>query len=211
MIQNLERVRPPEPGKPHRPESAETQRFAQAIAAGQHTWTPDDARDVGQRFDAMAGTWDGERGGYRPVPMADALERGGPWPSGLCLELGAGTGLLTPLLTQHWPRVLGLDLSEQMLARNRHRYRARADAARLPLRSGAAAAVAIGDAPLFAAEVLRVLAPGGVIVWSNALGADAPFHVPAATLVAALSDSSGREWHAVTSEAGWGSWAVMRG
>jgi hypothetical protein len=34
----------------------------------------------------------------------------------------------------------------------------------------AAAAVVIGDGPLFAADAARVMAAGAVLVWSNALG-----------------------------------------
>jgi hypothetical protein len=44
------------------------------------------------------------------------------------------------------------------------------------------AAVIIGDGPLFATEVARVMAAGAVLVWSNALGDGAPFFVPAEIL-----------------------------
>ncbi|MPZ79613.1 MAG: hypothetical protein GEV28_04110 [Actinophytocola sp.] len=97
-----------------------------------------------------------------------------------------------------------------MLRRARARWRVVADASRLPVAEGSATAVVIGDAPLFAGEVTRVLADGGVVVWSNALGADAPHHVPVDTVVRALADADGREWDAVTAEAGWGLWAVLR-
>jgi SAM-dependent methyltransferase len=163
------------------------------------------------RFDALAESWDAERGGYRSAPAVDALTRGGPFPVGRCLEVGSGTGLLTPLLLERWPTVLCLDLSAAMLRHARHGLRIRGDAARLPLADRSVVAVVIGDAPLFAAEVLRVLVADGVVVWSNALGPGAPFHVPTGTLVAALSAADGgRPWAAVTSEAGWGSWAVLR-
>ena len=75
----------------------------------------------------------------------------------------------------------------------------------------AAAAVTIGDAPLFADEVVRVLAADGVVLWINALGRDAPFYVSTDVLVSALrSASAGARWDAVDSEAPWGSWAVLR-
>jgi SAM-dependent methyltransferase len=70
-----------------------------------------------ERYRVLASEWEGERGAYRPLPLTDALARGGPFAPGLCLEIGCGTGLLTPLLQRVWPAVLGLDLSAAMLAR----------------------------------------------------------------------------------------------
>ena len=69
----------------------------------------------------------------------------------------------------------------------------------------------LADVPLFADEVVRVLATGGVVVWSNALGTDAPHHVPIESVVAALDRAEpASTWEAVTAEAGWGLWAVAR-
>jgi hypothetical protein len=56
--------------------------------------------------------------------------------------------------------------------------RVQADAGRLPLADGCAAAVVIGDGPLFAAEAVRVMAAGAALVWSNVLGGSALFFVP---------------------------------
>ena len=67
-------------------------------------------------FDAMAANWAGERGGYRPPVLADALARGGPFGPGMAVEIASGTGLLTPLIAGVWPRVLAVDLSAGMLA-----------------------------------------------------------------------------------------------
>jgi SAM-dependent methyltransferase len=127
------------------------------------------------------------------------------------VEVGAGTGLLTPLLEAMWPRVLSLDLTPEMMRRSPAALRIIADAARLPLPDAAAHAVVLGDAPLFADEVVRVLAPDGVLVWSNALGMDAPHHVPVGAVLALLNKAAGGErFTAVTAEAGWGLWAVLR-
>ena len=191
MITTLGRVVPAEPDKPVRAGAAENQRFAEDVALSRQPWTRDRAREIAAHFDELAASWEAERGSYRRPPMADALARGRPWPSGLCVEVGAGTGLLTPLLADVWDPVLCVDLSWEMLRRSRHGLRVRADAARLPVPEGVAVAVAVGDAPLFAAEVVRVLARDGVVVWSNALGRGAPLHVPTATLVAAMSAASG--------------------
>jgi SAM-dependent methyltransferase len=160
-------------------------------------------------FDEMSALWDTERGAYRPVPLADALNRGGPFPEGLCVEVGCGTGLLTPLAEQLWEPVVGIELSAGMLARGRSATRLRADASFLPLRSGVAACVLIADSLLFAGEVGRVLGESGVVVWSNALGREAPYHVPSETLLDVLTEAAGGRWRAVESEAGWGSWAVF--
>lgn len=129
----------------------------------------------------------------------------------MCIEVGSGTGPLTPLLEQVWGPVLCVDLSSEMLRRARRGLRVRAVAAWLPVPEGVAAAVVIGDGPLFAVEVVRALGRGGAVVWSNALGAGAPYHVSTTTLVAALSAASSEAaWDAVYSEAGWGSWTVLR-
>ena len=131
-------------------------------------------------------------------------------PEGLCLEVGCGTGLLTGLIADVWPKVVSLDLTWEMLRRSTTPWRVQADASRLPVRDGGARAVVLADVPLFAGEVVRSLAPDGVLVWSNALGEDAPHHVPIPTVLGVLEDASDATWSAVTSAAGWGVWAVLR-
>jgi SAM-dependent methyltransferase len=210
MIRMLQRVVPAAPGKPARSGAEESQRLARAVALDPSAWTPARARSMAERFDQLASAWDAERGSYRPAPLADALARGGPWPAGTGLEVGSGTGVLTPLLLEVWPAVLCVDLSWGMLAQASRGWRVQADAARIPVADGAVVAVVVGDAPLFAAEMARVLAADGVVVSVNALGRQAPFHVPTATLVDALAAASGVDWDAVESEAFWGSWAVLR-
>ena len=53
-----------------------------------------------------------------------------------------------------------------------------ADGARLPLADGAADAVVLVNCFLFPAEVDRVLAPDGVVVWVNSSGGETPIHLP---------------------------------
>jgi SAM-dependent methyltransferase len=211
MITSLPRVVPAEPGKPKRPEAAENQAMARAIAEDPGVWSADLSRGTVARFTDLAPVWNDARGGYRPVPLRDALARGGPFPTGLCLEVGCGTGLLTHLLTAVWPRVASLDLTWEMVRRSTAAWRVNADAAHLPFADGSAAAVVVADVPLFADEVVRVLAPGGVVVWSNALGVDSPHHVPLEVVLSSLGRAApGIEWQAVTAHAGWGLWAVLR-
>ena len=115
-----------------------------------------------------------------------------------------------PLIAQVWPEVAAVDLSGGMLAHSAASCRIQADAARLPLADGCAAAVVIGDGALFAAEAARVMTAGAVLVWSNALGDGAPFFVPVEVLTDVLTAATGREWDAVHSQAHGGSWAVLR-
>jgi SAM-dependent methyltransferase len=211
MIRILDRVVAAPPGKPARKEARASQTTSAQIARDPSIWSPEMARDVVARYNELAPVWDDERGGYRPVPLADALARGGPWRDGVCLEVGCGTGLLTPLLAQVWTSVLPVDLTWEMLRRSHAPWRVLADASALPVAGGRAAAVVLADVPLFAREVTRVLAPDGAVVWSNALGVDAPHHVPVETVLAALTSASPEcAWSAVTAEAGWGLWAVFR-
>jgi ubiquinone/menaquinone biosynthesis C-methylase UbiE len=160
----------------------------------------------------MRPPWNGDRGGYRLPVLADALARGGPFPAGRAVEIASGTGLLAQRVREVWPDVVAVDLSAGMLARSSAPSRVQADASRLPLPGGCASAVVIGDGPLFAAEVARVLAPGAdsVLVWSNALGTGAPFFVPTQVLVDVMYEATGTPWDATESEAHWGSWAVLR-
>jgi SAM-dependent methyltransferase len=211
VIRRLSRAIPAAPGKPIRAGAEQTQRFARDLAADPALWTPEQARQTVRSYADLAADWDEERGRYRLLPVADALSRGGPYPPGPAIEVGSGTGLLTEMLATLWQPVLCADLSPDMLIRSPARYRVRADASRLPIRAGLAAAVILADVPLFAAEVIRVLAPRGVVLWANALGTGAPHHVPVAEVLAALERADpGRSWATVTAEAGWGLWAVLR-
>ncbi|WP_201724797.1 class I SAM-dependent methyltransferase [Streptomyces antimycoticus] len=182
--------------------------FARDLAAGRRSWNGETARFIAAQFDELAAEWDTTRATGRDEPLRDALDRGGPFPDGACLELGSGTGLFTQLLRSVFPLVISVDLSEQMLrqAAGRSPARVRADATVLPLADARVSVVAAIDMLLFPAEIARVLAPDGVLLWINQLGKDGPLYLPAADVVAALPG----DWHAVEANAGWGSWAVLR-
>jgi len=87
-----------------------------------------------------------------------------------------------------WPQVMSMDLTWEMLRRSAAPWRVLGDASRLPVAGGCA----------------------HVVVWSNALGVDAPHHVPIPTALGVLENASDCTWSAVTSAAGWGLWAVLR-
>ena len=171
----------------------------------------DQARfEVATFFDGLAPEWHTRTGPARDAVVADALARGLPARHGvgdLCVELGSGIGAYTPKLAAHWSRVLATEVSLEMLrlAPGDVGYRVLADGARLPLESGAADAVVLVNCFLFPAEVERVLAPAGVVVWINSSGNETPIHLPPDDVVAALP---GR-WTGVRSQAGLGLWCVL--
>jgi predicted TPR repeat methyltransferase len=206
----LPRALPSPDGKPVPPPgTTDTFRaFAHDLATGRRPWTAEAAQFIADLFDQLAADWDTTRATGRDDPLRDALTRGGPIPRGPCLELGSGTGLFTPVLTAAFPHVISVDLSMRMLqqAHCRSPWRVRADASRLPLADASVTTMAAIDMLLFPAETARVLAPDGLLLWINQLGSDGPLYLPAATVVAALPGT----WQATESEAGWGSWAVLR-
>jgi len=209
-ITRLPRTVPSPEGKPVRPEAPDNQRFMETVALDGSSWTPELARLTGEIFDSFAATWTEERGDYRPAPLIDALERGDPPAEGRCLELGSGTGILTPSLRSRWPEVVCLDLSMQMLRRQRHGRQVQGDASSLPLADASFDVVVVGDGPLFAAEIVRVLRDVGTVIWSNALGSGAPYHLKTSVICDALASASPTaNWTGVESEALWGSWVVL--
>ena len=149
------------------------------------------------------------------VSLTDALERGGVDTAvaasgpGLVVELGSGTGFGTPYLGERYGRVVAVDLSLEML---RHAGagapRVQADAARLPARRRAPwRALVLVNMLLFPAEVERVVAPDGVVVWVNSLAERTPIHLPADDVARAPCPAAGT---VSASRAGGGSWCVLR-
>lgn len=172
-------------------------------------WTPTRAAKVAALFDGLAPEWHARTAAeHRHEPLCDALDRGGVATGGRCLEVGSGTGSATPHLAAHFAEVVCIDLSAEMLrlAEVGVGWRVRADAAALPVADGAAEAVVLVNALLFPGEVARALAPGGAVVWVSTIGDRTPIYLPADDVARALPG----EWDVVASEAGWGSWAVLR-
>jgi SAM-dependent methyltransferase len=208
VIRTLPRVIAAPPGKPVPESGAELRRLARQIATDPAAWTPDLASLVAGLFEEMAPAWDVEHATGRLDFLVDALARGGPLPSGVCLELGSGTGQHTPLLADAFDHVIAVDLARQMLRRAPAHLapQLQADAAQLPLATGSIAAVVLVDALLFPTEIARVMAADGLLIWANQLGADGPLFLDTPTVITTL----GGPWSAVQAEAGWGSWAVLR-
>jgi SAM-dependent methyltransferase len=209
-INRLPRTVPSPEGKPVRPEAPDNQRLMETVALDPSSWTPELARLTAQIFDSLAETWAEERGDYRPAPLIDALARGGCPAVGRCLELGSGTGILTPYLQSVWEEFVCLDLSMQMLMRKHHGRQIQGDASSLPFEDGSFTVVVVGDGPLFAAEVARVLSEKGVVIWTNALGSGAPYFLKTSVLCDAFRLATpNTAWSVTESEASWGSWVVL--
>jgi predicted TPR repeat methyltransferase len=81
---------------------------------------------IASTFDLFADSFDAKLGklAYRaPELVAEALSRAyaGPKKGLVALDAGCGTGLCGPLISQHVSRLVGVDLSEGMLAKARSR------------------------------------------------------------------------------------------
>jgi SAM-dependent methyltransferase len=129
-------------------------------------------------FDAAAREYDAARPSY-PDALFDELERvTGPLAGRLVLDWGAGTGIASRQLAARGARVVSLDIGEQMLRRALARSPATpcvlATGNQMPVRSGVAGLTTFAqswhwfDPRAGAAEVARVLAPGGYwAAWWN--------------------------------------------
>ena len=129
-------------------------------------------------WDALASDYDSERGSDRVYHACVQQAVVDLRPSGVVLECGCGTGLATRYLlaAERVASVHAVDFSEQMLEEVRRKFRSdrlqtrRADLRQLPYPDGTFDCVLAAnvlqhlspdDQPLAAAEILRVLKPGG--------------------------------------------------
>ncbi|MGZ6896837.1 MAG: class I SAM-dependent methyltransferase [Acidimicrobiia bacterium] len=207
-LTELPRVVPERPGRPRLADAARPmQDLTRTLATDPAGWTPERAEQVASLFDSLAASWRDRDTPERHDALADALARGGPFPAGWCVEVGSGTGNATADLATVLGHVVSLDLSYEMLRLAPAGGRQiQSDAASLPLRSGSAAVVALVNMFLFPAEIARVLADDGVVLWVSTNGDQTPIHLPAADVLEALPGT----WDGVTAQAGWGSWLAAR-
>jgi SAM-dependent methyltransferase len=207
-LRQLETVIAARPGRPDLGGPDHPMRLVtRSIAFESGWWTPARADEVAGLFTMLAPTWSERDIPERHDALRDALTRGGPFPSGTCLEVGAGTGSATPDLVAAFGDVVSTDLTLDML---RHftasTPRLLADAASLPVADRSIAVVALVNVFLFPDEIDRVLAPGGVLVFVSTNGDATPIYLPPADVIDALPGA----WDGVTAGAGWGTWTTAR-
>jgi ubiquinone/menaquinone biosynthesis C-methylase UbiE len=205
---NVEGEQPAGAGGTDHPMRIVTRRAAGLESGG---WTDALRDDVTKYFDELAADWNTRITPGRVEMVRDALSRGLDamgTPRGLAVELGSGTGAYSSLIAERFATVLAVDLSMEMLkqAPREPAHRIQADGAQLPVRDGSVAAVVLINAFLFPAEVARVLAPDGVVVWMNSSAEQTPIHLSTEEVVARLPGA----WNGVSSRAGEGSWCVLR-
>ncbi len=209
MIEHLPRIVPAAPGPPAGAGAEHPMRQVTVrVAADPASWDDALRAEVAAFFDELADEWHTRASQHRHEPVLDALTRGGTI-RGPVLEVGSGTGLTTALLCEVLGEaVVALDLSWEMLRRAPAEAGARlqADASRLPVRPGSLGTIVLENAFLFGPEVDAALAPDGAVVWINSNGSRTPIHLPVEEVAASLPG----EWGGVASEAGWGTWGVLR-
>lgn len=192
-------------------------KITEDVADDPRSWTPAIAKQVAGFFDEMAAGWAASGNRARgQVVLEDLLTRS-ELPSGLLVELGAGTGSGTVLLQQHFEHVLAGDLSAEMLKRLPEELASRLqlDSSALPFATGSVTAVACVNMMLFADEVVRVLTSDGVLIWVNSIGERTPIYLSAdriaQALAAQVADSElGGSFEVTASTAHWGTWVVAR-
>jgi SAM-dependent methyltransferase len=184
----------PQAGKPPSPPPLRVRLIARgmsaAIARAPFLW-PLLKRPTQRFWDRAAAGWDDRVGparGNRTAPLAAACDLIEPAPRRI-LELGTGTGAGALMLARRFPdaEIWAVDLSQAMIERARTkvpeemRSRLRfdvADAAALPHAAGSFDLVCQVNLPLYAQEIVRVLAPGGHVAIASTLGPQTPYYTP---------------------------------
>ena len=208
MLTDLPRVIADKPDRPDLGDlAAQMRALTLEIAMNADAWTPDRTTQMTGFFDSVASGWSDRDRPERHDALGDALARGGPFPRGVCLEVGAGTGNATGDLQAAFDDVISIDLSLAMLSlASPKSQQIQADSSRLPVRAGSVAVVALINMFLFPAEVARVLKPDGVVLWVSTNGDATPIYLAPAEVLEAL----GTTWHGTTAQAGWGTWTTAR-
>ena len=149
-----------------------------------------------RQFDTLAPSWDAMRLEGYLASHERALDAVEGTPRRI-LDLGTGTGAAAFVAAKRFPEaeVVGVDLSEQMLAEargktppelaGRVRFE-RADGSRLPYPDASFDLVTLANMIPFFDELARVTAPGGSALFSFSSGPQTPIWVPPERLRAEL-------------------------
>jgi len=151
---------------------------------------------IGAQFNALAPRWQQIVTAEHMAPYDAALAT--VEPPARALDLGTGTGTGAFAIARRFPQaeVIGADLSDGMIAEARrnvppdlagHVRFDIADASRLPYPDGSFDLVAHSNMIPFFDELARVIAPGGMALFSFSSGAATPIYVPAERLRTELS------------------------
>jgi Methyltransferase domain len=185
-------------------------RVTRAVAFEPDGWNPERRAEVVALFDSLAPEWSSRDVAGRELPILDAIDRGlaaAPVADrNVAIELGGGTGLYSADLAQHFPTLVSLDISWEMirLVPPAPAHRVQGDGSILPAADGSVESLILVNMFLFPAEVERVVARHGVVIWVNSRGPETPIHLTAHEVDEAL----GSGWEGVASQAGWGTWSV---
>jgi len=164
---------------------------------------------VREAYRRWAGVYDGVFGGVSAAGRRAAVSRVNNLPGARVLEVGVGTGLALPRYAPE-KRIIGIDLSCDMLRRARDRVRARRlrnvvglvemDAEQMAFRDASFdiavamfTATVVPDARRLVAEMRRVVRPGGELLFVNHFAAERGLRWWAERTLAPLSRVLG--WH----------------
>ena len=168
-------------------------RLATDVVVRRPTLWPLFRRLTERTFDRIAPQWDTMRGPDSLAPFEAALDAVGA-PVNDVLDLGTGTGSGAAIVRRRFPdaRVVGVDLSEEMLERARvnvpgAEFR-RADASSLPFPDESFDLVSHANMIPFFGEVARVLRPGGTALFAFSIGDQTPIYVTPERLRAELAE-----------------------
>ena len=150
------------------------------------------------QFNRIAPAWDQRRSPAAFAALEAALDALDLSPTRV-LDLGTGTGRAAFLVAERYPEaeVVGVDLAGDMLAEARRltppglvdRVRfEQADAERLPYPDGSFELVSLANMIPFFAELARVTAPNGAVVFSFSAGPETPIYVPPDVLRSRLAE-----------------------
>jgi ubiquinone/menaquinone biosynthesis C-methylase UbiE len=150
------------------------------------------------QFNRIAPAWDQRRSPEAFAAFEAALQALDLSPSRV-LDLGTGTGRAAFLVAERYPEaeVVGVDLAGDMLAEARRltppglvdRVRfEQADAERLPYPDGSFELVSLANMIPFFAELARVTAANGAVVFSFSAGPETPIYVPPDVLRSRLAE-----------------------
>lgn len=153
-------------------------------------------RPLRRMFDTLAPKWDADRSPHRTSAFEAGLDSVPAAPRRV-LDVGTGTGDAAFVMARRWPQaeVLGLDLSERMVAearaktppdlRGRVRFDA-ADARRLAVPDGSFDLVGLNNMIPFFDELARVTAPAGHLLVAFSQGSRTPIYVSSERIRAEL-------------------------